>query len=154
MYKNAFYSFDFRGKTYSFKNQGSDFKYTVTYTKDNQTILDVLDNGEFTRTINQKEVPLEAKKSHRYKNGLNSVIYFTLLPYKLNDAAVIKEYRGETMIFDQPFDVVQVTFKQEGGGDDPQGYRREEYRRGPRRRDGRHPSQPLASPGRGCGVPL
>lgn len=118
LYNNAFYSFDFRGKTYTFKHQKDTYTYSVSTTKNNLKIVDVLENGTFTRTINHQPKNLSNKDRNKYSNALNSVLYFTLLPYKLNDTAVIKEYMGETIVFDQTFNMVKVTFKQEGGGED------------------------------------
>lgn len=118
LYKTAHYSFDFRGKTYTFEHQQASYIYTVSSESKNKKTLDVLDNGKFTRSIHQQKINLSNAESNRYSAALNSVLYFALLPYKLNDAAVIKEYKGEIMIFDQPFYVVEVTFKQEGGGED------------------------------------
>jgi len=41
-----------------------------------------------------------------------------LLPYKLNDSAVIKEYDGEVTIKGELYQKIKVTFQQEGGGKD------------------------------------
>ncbi|GAB3832132.1 hypothetical protein GCM10028895_49420 [Pontibacter rugosus] len=49
---------------------------------------------------------------------MNSVIYFALLPYGLNDAAVNKAYLGKTSIKGQPYHKIKVTFDLEGGGSD------------------------------------
>ncbi len=50
--------------------------------------------------------------------SVNSVVYFALLPYKLNDPAVNKRFLGESIIKGQPYQAVEVTFEQEGGGGD------------------------------------
>jgi hypothetical protein len=45
------------------------------------------------------------------------VIYFATLPYKLQDASV-NRFIEETTIKDKQYDVVGVTFGQDGGGKD------------------------------------
>jgi hypothetical protein len=50
---------------------------------------------------------LSEKDMKSAKGAINSVVYFAMLPFKLNDKAVNKTY-----------DVIGVTFKKEGGGDD------------------------------------
>jgi hypothetical protein len=45
-------------------------------------------------------------------------VYFTLLPYKLNDPPVMKKLLEPATIQGQPYNTVEITFKQEGGGRD------------------------------------
>jgi hypothetical protein len=54
----------------------------------------------------------------KYTASVNSVLYFALLPYGLNDAAVNKSYLGESTIKAAAYHKIKVTFKQEGGGED------------------------------------
>jgi hypothetical protein len=54
----------------------------------------------------------------RYSASVNSVHYFSLLPYSLNDPAVNKTYIGKTTINNLEYYKVKVTFDQEGGGQD------------------------------------
>ena len=49
---------------------------------------------------------------------VNSVVYFALLPYGLNDQAVNKIYVGQSTIKDEVYHKIKVTFNQEGGGED------------------------------------
>jgi hypothetical protein len=118
LYDQANYSFIFRGKTYRFKNDENNFKYEVESTKDDKTTRDVLDNGSFSRFINNKPIKLSDKKTASAIGSINSVIYFATLPHKLNDAAVNKKFVEQTTINDQKYDVLQITFNQEGGGED------------------------------------
>jgi len=78
----------------------------------------VLTNNSFIRTINGKEVVLTKEEESTFSNALNSVVYFALLPYKLNDASVHTKYVEETTIKGSIYDVVAVTFAKEGGGED------------------------------------
>lgn len=118
LYETAHYGFTFRKKNFTFHNKKEGYIYTSTGQKDGEEIRDVLDNGTLTRTINGTEIELSAKDVAKYTEALNSVIYFATLPYKLQDAAVKKSYEGRTTIKDQEYDILSVTFEQEGGGTD------------------------------------
>ena len=54
----------------------------------------------------------------RYSNSINSVNYFVLLPFGLNDAAVNKRYLKQVDTAEGSYHLIEVTFKQEGGGKD------------------------------------
>ncbi len=118
LYDEANYSFVFRTKKYRFKNDGNQYRYEVESTKDGETTRDVLDNGTFSRYMNNQPIELSKKKIASATGAINSVIYFATLPHKLNDAAVNKKYVEETTINEQKYDVIQITFNQEGGGED------------------------------------
>jgi hypothetical protein len=92
LYDSANYEFVFRGKTYRFKNDGNSYLYEVESTKEDETTVDVLDNGSFSRFINNKPIKLSDKKTASAIGSINSVIYFATLPHKLNDAAVNKKF--------------------------------------------------------------
>lgn len=118
-YDKAAYAFDFRGNAYEFKNHGASYHYTAHKTaKDGTAYIDVLDNGTFTRTSEGDVVELTDKQRTGLSNSLNSVIYFATLPHKLTDPAVNLTHMGSTMIKGQAYEVLQVTFDQEGGGQD------------------------------------
>lgn len=118
-YKNAKISFDFRDIHYNYERNGGRYKYERSYKHDSLgQIHDVLTNDSFTRTLNGKETKVTEEWKGKYSNSINSVIYFTFLPFNLNDAAVVKKYLGEVSIKGQPYHQIQVTFKQEGGGED------------------------------------
>lgn len=119
LYKKANYSFIFREKKYTFKNDNANYFYSVeTNTNDSLKIVDKTENGNFERSINGKHIKLSQKEIDNFSNSLNSVIYFTTLPYKLNDQSVNKEYIGETFIKKQEYHIIKVTFNKEGGGKD------------------------------------
>ncbi|SNR13968.1 DUF6503 family protein [Tenacibaculum jejuense] len=118
LYDNAYYSFIFRKNEYSFKNSENSYIYTVKRKVEDKIVEDILDNGSITRTINGESVELNERDKLRYSEALNSVIYFATLPYKLNDAAVNKEFKREVTIKNETYKIVQVTFNQEGGGKD------------------------------------
>ncbi len=117
-YDRAHYSFVFRGKTYEFKNDQLNYSYKMTKTKDGITTVDVLDNHGLKRLVDGKSVILSERENTGYSKALNSVIYFATLPYKLKDKAVNKSYVGTETIMGKNYEVVQITFNEEGGGAD------------------------------------
>ncbi|MFT6881892.1 MAG: hypothetical protein ACJAVY_000683, partial [Marinoscillum sp.] len=79
----------------------------------------VLINGDtFFRINGLDTLKLSEVDAGKYGNTLNSVLYFVQLPYLLNDDAVIKSYQGTQEIKGQNYDVIKVTFKPTGGGED------------------------------------
>ena len=117
-YHNANYEFTFRGNVYTFKHNHSDFEYSVLKKSNDEETLDQLKNQTFTRMVNKEVVSLSEKDQDRYSNSLNSVIYFATLPYKLQDPAVNLEHKGSTSIKGKNYQILQVSFDEEGGGKD------------------------------------
>jgi len=54
----------------------------------------------------------------KYTASVNSVHYFSVLPYGLNDNAVIRTLLEDERINDTDYYKVKVTFTQDGGGED------------------------------------
>lgn len=117
-YEEAHYQFVFREKVYTFRNSADGYLYTVTEDKDGKSIMYKLVNGTLIRTIDEVVQELTDKEVGTYSEALNSVIYFATLPHKLLDPAVNLRIIGETTIRDKAYDILEVTFEQEGGGDD------------------------------------
>ncbi len=112
-------SFDFRKKHYRVQLDQGQFVYESTGEDSTGALVhDVLTNNGFDRTVNGQPVDLTEEDQQRYGNSLNSVVYFVLLPYPLNDPAVSKEYVGETTLAGEPYHKVRVRFEQDGGGED------------------------------------
>lgn len=118
-YADSQIEFDFRDRHYVAWRQGGNFRYERIFTDTaGRNVRDVLTNNELRREINGEPVNLSAKDSSAYANSVNSVIYFALLPYFLQDPAVIATYEGERQINGQPYHRIGVTFRREGGGKD------------------------------------
>jgi len=117
-YERFHLSFDFRDRHYTARRDGGHFTYERTFSDSTGQVRDVLNNEGFFREVNGRKVPLTDKKKQAYTNSVNSVIYFILLPYGLNDEAVVKRYVGETRIEGRQYHKIEVTFRQEGGGKD------------------------------------
>ncbi|RZS97064.1 DUF6503 family protein [Cecembia calidifontis] len=118
LFQKAVISFDFRERHYSIFKSPQRFEYIREFTDSTGFVRDVLNNEGFQRTVNGNPVELPEDRIRAFSNSVNSVAYFAFLPYGLNDAAVIKTYVGETELEGNPYHVVKVTFKQEGGGED------------------------------------
>lgn len=112
-------SFTFRDRTYKGSRMDGKFSYERKLVQEDGTeLLDILDNERLIRKKNGEQIELTPKDSSAYANSVNSVFYFALLPYFLNDPAAIKTYLGTSTVKGQPYHKIQVTFQQEGGGKD------------------------------------
>jgi len=119
LFEESEITFTFRDRVYTSKRKGGDFELTRFFEDaSGAAVKDYLSNEGFMREVNGELVEVHDTMANKYSNSVNSVIYFALLPYKLNDPAVIKEYLGEDTIKGEPYHEIKVTFKQEGGGDD------------------------------------
>jgi len=117
-YLNATIEFDFRGRHYIAKRKGGIFSYQRITKDSTKTTHDFLSNDGFRRDINGNPVEVADSLKTRYSASVNSVVYFALLPYGLNDSSVRKRFLGETQIDHKEQYVVEITFDQEGGGED------------------------------------
>lgn len=112
-------SFDFRDKHYIIDKKSGQFSYSRQFSDTlGRSVTDILDNEGFVRLINDTIVDLTEKEQSAYSNALNSVIYFALLPHGLNDSAVNKTYISTQNLKGKMYHVIQVTFQEEGGGED------------------------------------
>ena len=117
-YKNSLIEFDFRDRHYKVFRKNGDFLYERFYSDSSGNIYEGFDNNSVFKKINGQTIDVTVKKSNSIKESINSVIYFFTLPYSLNDKAVIKKYLGGSNIKNKPYYLIEVTFKQEGGGSD------------------------------------
>ncbi|MEQ8423439.1 MAG: DUF6503 family protein [Cyclobacteriaceae bacterium] len=118
-YNNSTIEFDFRGRHYIAKHNGGSFSYERIFNDDSLgTVHDFVNNEGFKREINEDIAMVHDTMATKYASSTNSVNYFALLPYRLNDAAVNKKFLGETTINETAYYKVQVTFSADGGGED------------------------------------
>jgi hypothetical protein len=116
--------FEFRGKLYSATREKGKFKLSrVSIEKDSIFIIDNLSNEGFKRQVgvkidNLKTVVVEGSMAVKYTASVNSVHYFSTLPFGLNDKAVNKTLLEEEQINNKTYYKIKVTFNQEGGGED------------------------------------
>lgn len=118
MYLNSTIEFDFRDRHYIATRNNGSFSYERVFQDSAGTIHDFVTNDGFKREINGTVVMVPDSMAVKYTSSTNSVNYFALLPYGLNDAAVHKTYLGDTKIKDQDYYKIKVTFGEEGGGED------------------------------------
>lgn len=111
--------FDFRGMHYLVERDNGKFRYErLQEDSTGAEIRDILTNDEAYRTINNERQSLPDTTMDKYRNSVNSVAYFLLLPQPLQDLAVQKEYLGEVTIKGKTYDKVKVFFDENGGGKD------------------------------------
>ena len=117
-YENSKIEFDFRNIHYVIYKTPEDFEYSREFSDSTGLVKDVLNNSGFVRTVNGVKIDtLTEERIGAFSRSVNSVAYFAFLPYGLNDAAAIKTWLGETEIKGETYDLIQVTFQQDGGGD-------------------------------------
>ncbi len=110
--------FDFRDRHYIAKRKGGEYSYERIFIDSISTIRDVVSNDGFFREVNREHILLPDTTAGKYQRSTNSVIYFALLPFGLNDNAVKKRFVEETEIDGERYSKIEVTFTQEEGGDD------------------------------------
>ncbi len=119
-YEDKEFGFTFRKGFYSFVHF-SDGRYVYRSTKTNkigEKVEVFMTNGDFSYQVDGVVKELDAKKENGVKNGLNSVVYFASIPYKLQDQSVLVEYVRKIKIKGKTYDEIEIRFKEEGGGDD------------------------------------
>ena len=107
-------AFTFRDKVYLATRNNGQFEFTRSF----DSIKDVLSNTGFMRFIHGEQVVLTGSVANNTKNSVNSVHYFSVLPFGLNDAAVQKKILPSVVIKGQPYYKIEVRFSEEGGGED------------------------------------
>ena len=110
--------FDFRDKHYRSVREYGKFQYERQFQDSIGIIKDVLNNSGFQRFINDEVANIPDSMAVKYTSSVNSVHYFALLPFGLNDAAVNKSNLGDVTINDKLYHKIKVWFNQEGGGED------------------------------------
>ncbi len=114
----AVLEFDFRGKHFVATRNNGLFSYERIYTDSTGSVREVLNNNEVFKEVDGERVELTEKKRYSIQETLNSVVYFSFVPFFLNDPAVKKRYLGEGQFGDQRYHEVEITFREEGGGPD------------------------------------
>ncbi len=117
-YLHTTIEFDFRDRHYIAQREGGKYSYERIFKDSVNTTHDFLTNDGFKREINNVILEVADSMKVKYTSSVNSVMYFALLPYGLNDAAVQKKFMGETSIDSVEYYIIEITFAQEGGGED------------------------------------
>ena len=98
LFENSIIAFDFRGRHYLFERDNGVFKYHRIFDDSLGTFHDIFSNNDFKRLLNDEEQNVTEEWKRRYSNSVNSVAYFALLPFGLNDLSVNKSLIGEEEI--------------------------------------------------------
>jgi hypothetical protein len=117
-YLNSTIEFDFRDRHYRAERNGGTFSYERIFNDGDSVVHDFVTNSGFQRKINDQLAEVADTMKTKYTSSVNSVIYFALLPYALNDPAVIKSFLGETTLEQKEYYKVKITFQHQGGGED------------------------------------
>ena len=110
--------FQFRGRIYRADRDNGVFRLEREFQDSVGTVLDILTNAGYERFIDGKKVEVVDSMAEKYQNSVNAVHYFSVLPYGLNDEAVNSDYLGKTSLNNECYDLVKVTFDENGGGED------------------------------------
>ena len=116
--KNSTINFDFRNRHYKAVRNNGNFQFERQFKDSLNNITDVLSNDGYKRFINNELVKVADSMIPRYSASVNSVHYFSVLPFGLNDAAVNKEFLNDVEIKGNTYHKIKITFNQEGGGED------------------------------------
>lgn len=115
---NATIAFDFRENHYKARRENGIFALTRCSNGNCNDTVDVLTNSDFERRINNKPVKLADSMIDKYSNSVNSVHYFSVLPYGLDNPAVKKEILDTVDIKGDSYYEIKVVFEEQGGGTD------------------------------------
>lgn len=111
---NSTISFTFRDKVYKAERKEGVFVLTRAF----DSIKDVLTNTFFERYVSGKKVELTDSIANNYRNSVNSVHYFSVLPYGLDAKAVQPKLLGSKRIKGKDYYKIEVRFAEAGGGED------------------------------------
>ncbi len=112
-------SFSFRGDRYRLRRNQGRFQYQRRYTDSlNRPVQDGLTNDGPYRIVEGDTVALSETDRTDVRTTVNSVAYFALLPYPLQDSAVQADYDGRDTLSGTPYHRVRITFRKKGGGAD------------------------------------
>lgn len=123
--KNSVIDFDFRDKHYrAFRNKGKFVLEREFKDESNQyfdtivQIKDAINNKGFQRFVNNFPMAVRDSTASKYSASVNSVHYFSVLPYGLNNRAVKRTYLEQSKIKGKDYYKIKVTFNEDGGGED------------------------------------
>jgi hypothetical protein len=109
--------FDFRDMHYKAIRDRGVFQFERQF-RDSTSIKDVLNNNGFQRFVNDFPMAVPDSMAVKYSASVNSVHYFSVLPFGLNNDAVNKEQLKDMSIKNKSYQTIKVTFNQDGGGED------------------------------------
>lgn len=118
IFNSSVITFKFRDKLYRAERNEGLFSLNREFSQDSQFVTDVLNNKGFKRYINKQPLVLTDSMATAYAASVNSVHYFSVLPYGLQNKAVKPKNLGIENIGEEQYFKIKVTFNKEGGGED------------------------------------
>jgi hypothetical protein len=110
--------FQFRDKKYAAIRKKGTFYLERTALNTTSKIRDVISNEGFQRFEDDTPITVADTMAVKYRNSINSVHYFSVLPYGLNDKAVQKKLLPSSVVAGKDYFKVMITFLEDGGGED------------------------------------
>lgn len=117
-FKNSTIDFDFRDRHYKAIRDNGLFQYEREFQDLLGVIKDVLTNSGYQRFLNNEPFAPHDSMAVKYVRSVNSVHYFSVLPFGLNDDAVNKTYLDSLTIKGRKYHKIKVDFDKDGGGED------------------------------------
>jgi hypothetical protein len=111
-------SFQFRDKSYTAIRKNGLFVLDRISNSSSTTLKDVVSNNGFQRFEGGVPVVVSDSMASKYKNSVNSVHYFSVLPFGLNDKAVRKKFIASTTVKGKEYYQLEISFSEDGGGED------------------------------------
>lgn len=115
---NSQITFKFRDKSYNAIRKNGNYILNRVFKTDDSTVKDVLSNNGFVRYIDSLPFTVIDSMATKYSRSINSVHYFSVLPFGLNDKAVQKKLLSSSIIKGKEYYKVEVSFSEDGGGED------------------------------------
>ncbi len=114
----AVVTFTFRGDAFMLRRNDGQFQYERTTTDSlGRSVVEGLTNTDVYRVVEGDTLTLSPDERSTVATAVNSVAYFALLPYPLQDPPVQATYAGPDTIKSTAYHRVAVSFG-EGGGQD------------------------------------
>jgi hypothetical protein len=110
--------FDFRNNHFEANLSAQSYVLKRVSKDDNQVIEDVISGESLVHKVNNELVRLDSEKMWRTSSDTRSVVYFALLPFSANEGAISKHLMASLKIKGEPYYKVEVTYKNNGGGED------------------------------------
>lgn len=117
-YNNMEVEFDFRKRHFRAKISNGQYVYERSFRSNEGWVTDVWSNDKFKRMIDQKEIKLDQQNLRTYRTATNSVIYFALLPFNLDDPVVNRQLMRSVEIKSKSYYKVEMTYDKNAGGED------------------------------------
>ena len=111
-------TFNFRDKKYRAHRKNGKYRLSRLFKQNLETIEDIISNHGFQRLFNAHPIDTRDSIAIKFLNSVNSVHYFSVLPFGLNDKAVNKKLLKSSAIKGKEYYKVEITFSEDGGGED------------------------------------